>query len=153
LLIDTNLLLLEVVGNFDSRLIGRKRLEGFVVEDLFVLNRLISMAKRLITTPGILTETSNLAAQIIDPSRRSDLFQKFRIAIKELLDERHEKSAVVCGQPAFLRFGLTDAAIAQVTADKVLVLTVDFPLIGYLLKKGVDARNFNHYRLHLNSGN
>jgi len=51
LLVDTNLLLLGVVGNFDYRLIGRKRLEAFTVQDLNLLNLLVSRAKRLITTP------------------------------------------------------------------------------------------------------
>ena len=145
LLVDTNLLLLGVVGNFDYRLIGRKRLEAFTVQDLNLLNLLVSRAKRLITTPGILTETSNLATQLIDGKRQIELFHKFGIKIKEF-DERHESSAVVCEEPAFLSLGLTDAAITRIARDGMLVLTVDFPLYGYLNKNGVEALNFNHLR-------
>ena len=110
LLVDTNLLLLGVVGNFDRRLIGQKRLDLFTVEDLELLNQFILLAKRLITTPGILTETSNFAAQLIDEKRRTELFQRFGFAITGF-DERYERSAVICEQPVFLRLGLTDAAI------------------------------------------
>ena len=146
LLIDSNLLLLRVVGKFDYHLIGRKRLEAFTVQDFQVLNVLISFAKQLITTPGILTETSNLAAQIVDERRRKRLFEDFGATIRQSLDEGHEKSAVVCEQPAFLSFGLTDAVIAHVARAGMLVLTVDLPLYGYLLRNGVDAENFNHFR-------
>jgi hypothetical protein len=145
LLVDTNLLLLGVVGNFDHRLVGRQRLERFTLRDLELLNRFMSLAKRLITTPNILTETGNFAAQLIDQRRHNQLFQSFGLLIKDL-DERHERSAVVCEQPAFLRLGLTDAVIAQIARDGMLVLTVDFPLWGYLKKNGVEALNFNHFR-------
>jgi hypothetical protein len=145
LLVDSNLLLLGVVGNFDYRLIGRKRLEKFSVQDLQVLNLLTSWAKQLITTPGILTETSNLAAQMIDEPRRSQLFESFRFQIRGL-NEHYEKSTVVCEQPAFLRFGLTDAAIAQIARDDMAVLTADYRLCGYLTRIGVMAMNFYHYR-------
>lgn len=145
LLIDSNLLLLGVVGNFDVRLVGQGRLEAFVAEDLDRLNEFTSLAKQLITTPGILTETSNLAAQMIGKLNRSSLFERFR-AIIRIMDQRHERASVVCEQPAFLRLGLTDAEIAQIANKDMIVLTVDFPLHGYLHKNGIRALNFNHYR-------
>ncbi len=145
LLIDTNLLLLALVGNFDRRLVGRDRLDAFTIQDLHQLNSIIEGAKGLVTTPGILTETSNLAAQMIDTRRLPELFYLLRITIKAF-EERHEKSAIVSDQPIFLRFGLTDAAIIHIAKDGLLVLTGDRALAGYLAKNGIDVVNFNHLR-------
>lgn len=144
LLLDANLLLLEVVGSFDYRLIGRKRLRTFTVQDLNVLYRLTSVAKRLITTPGILTETSNLASQIIGRAQFARFFAHLGVKIRQL-DERYESSATISDQPLFLQLGLTDAAIA-LAGDGMLVLTIDWPLYGHLIKNGLDAQNFNHWR-------
>jgi hypothetical protein len=146
LLLDTNLLLLEVVGSFDYRLIGGKRLETFTVQDLNVLNLLISVARRLITTPGILTETSNLASQInFGRDGFSRFFAHLGVKIKQL-DERYESSAIISDHPLFLQLGLTDAAIAHLTQEGMMVLTGDWQLFGHLIKRGVDAENFNHWR-------
>jgi hypothetical protein len=145
LLIDTNLLLLKVVGEFDPRLIKRKRLDQFEIRDLALLNLYISQAKNLITTHGILIETSNLASQLIDEPRRIRLFEKFASEIKKL-DERSARAADACEHPAFLRYGLTDAVIAHVASNSIVVLTVDVKLWGYLHKKGAHAVNFNHCR-------
>jgi rRNA-processing protein FCF1 len=145
LLIDTNLLLLAVVGNFDHRLVGRERLDAFTIQDLQQLNSIIEQAKQLITTPGILTETSNLAAQMINKTRIPELFYRLRVYI-QALNERYETSALISGQPIFLRFGLTDAAIIHIAKNGLLVLTGDRALAGYLAKNGIDVVNFNHLR-------
>jgi uncharacterized protein YaiI (UPF0178 family) len=63
------------------------------------------------------------------------------------LEERFEPAKALTKSDAFVKFGLTDTAISVVAAKKFLVLTVDFPLAGYLKKKGVDAINFNNLRL------
>jgi hypothetical protein len=146
LLLDTNLLLLEVVGSFDHRLIGGKRLETFTVQDFNVLNLVTSVARQLITTPGILTETSNLASQInFGRDRFSKFFAHLGVKIKQL-DERYERSAIVSEHPLFLQLGLIDAAIVRLAQEGMMVLTGDWKLFGHLIKRGVDAENFNHWR-------
>jgi uncharacterized protein YaiI (UPF0178 family) len=45
-----------------------------------------------------------------------------------------------------LKFGLTDAGIASLYEQGVLVLTDDLPLQQWLASKGLDALNFNHIR-------
>ncbi len=49
-------------------------------------------------------------------------------------------------QNQFAKFGLTDAAIAEIAAKKYLVLTDDFRLSQSLQAAGIDALNFNHVR-------
>ena len=47
----------------------------------------------------------------------------------------------------FTQVGLTDAAIAEVSKLKYLVLTDDLPLFGLLQSRGIDAVNSSHIRL------
>jgi hypothetical protein len=61
ILIDTNILLLYFLGSFDQDLIPSfKRTVQFTVEDYNTLLLLLQMFDRLVTTPNILTEVSNL---------------------------------------------------------------------------------------------
>jgi hypothetical protein len=46
----------------------------------------------------------------------------------------------------FYLYGLTDMAIAHISKEKCLVLTVDLELWKYLKDTGNDAVNFNHIR-------
>ena len=147
-LLDTNLLLLEIVGAFDSRLIGRGRLDIFTADDFKLLHSLISQSRKIFTTPGVLTETNNLAAQIVARNNHSHFLTSFALAIHQL-DERFESSAKISEHPAFLRLGLTDAGIAQITQKGMIVLTDDRALAGFLDKNGIQAVNFNYLRAQL----
>ena len=70
----------------------------------------------------------------------------FKLLVEEI-EEFYDASRMVVGDPAFDRFGLTDAAIAATCARGVLVLTTDARLHLALQGRGIDAVNFNHIRL------
>lgn len=61
-LVDTNLLLLFFVGGYDRSLVERFRrtADRFVAPDFDTLSALLMSFERIVTTPHILTETSNL---------------------------------------------------------------------------------------------
>jgi hypothetical protein len=63
-LLDTNLLLLLIVGGASRELIGKKRLDTFTAEDYDTLSAIVDSLGLVATTPNILTEVSNLADQI-----------------------------------------------------------------------------------------
>ncbi|KAF0165241.1 MAG: hypothetical protein FD157_1593, partial [Rhodocyclaceae bacterium] len=68
ILIDTNLLVLYVVGTASRSYIEKhKRLTEFVVEDYDALLKLINNASAVFVTPHTLAETSNLARYIGEP--------------------------------------------------------------------------------------
>jgi hypothetical protein len=70
LLIDTNLLVLFVVGTAAKEyIVKHKKLTAFTVEDYDMLVRIVSGASEVLVTPNTLTETSNLAAYIGEPAR------------------------------------------------------------------------------------
>ncbi|WP_052315979.1 hypothetical protein [Desulfomonile tiedjei] len=74
-LIDTNLLLLYFIGEFDIAQIGRfKRVKQFTTKDFDLIKKLLTFFKQRITTPNIMTEVSNLAGQL--PGASNSDFRK-----------------------------------------------------------------------------
>jgi hypothetical protein len=98
-----------------------------------------------VTTPHVLTEVSNLAT--LKPPELPALRAELEMVAKRT-QEVYEESTKVVTDPAFQKFGLTDAAIRRVAERPMLVLTDDLPLYHYLSTAGLDAINFNHIRLY-----
>ena len=145
ILVDTNILLLYFLGAVDpSHIPTFKRTQQFVIEDYRTLTKVLALFSTVITTAHILTEVSNLSAQLKDPLR-TRYFQTFAEAIK-LLQEEQISSAIVATDSVFSRFGLTDVALYRVSRDGYLVLTDDFRLSQYLESKEIAVINFNHLR-------
>ena len=66
-LVDTNLLLLYFVGLYNPSLIPQfKRTRIFTVNDFDVLQNFIALFSKVVTTPDILTEVSNLSNQLAE---------------------------------------------------------------------------------------
>ena len=76
MLLDANLLLPVVVGEFDPASIGRKRLDTYGVSDLHLLLGIAADFPRRLTTPHLLTEVGNLADQCV-PRDRHHAFRGF----------------------------------------------------------------------------
>jgi hypothetical protein len=147
-LLDTNLLLLYVVGAYDRDLIPRfKRTAAFTPEDFRILTDALDSFGHVLTTPHVLTEVSNLAGQLGDPLKQA-VFRTFAGAIG-MLTELQAPAREVSADAAFPRFGITDIAILRNGRDRCLVLTDDFRLSQYLAHEKVDVLNFNHLRTYL----
>lgn len=110
-----------------------------------MLVRLVGEFDRVLTTPHVLTETSNLLGQLGDPLRR-----KVRHALAELLQhlvEEFTPSQELVQDTHFVRLGLTDIAVTRAVKEKeVTVVTADLPLYVHLTQSGVHAINYNHLR-------
>ena len=145
IVVDTNILLLYFIGALDRDLIPKfKRTRQFTVEDHTILIRILDFFDKVVTTPNILTEVSNLSGQLGEPVR-SEYFRKFSSDIT-LLGEEYAASQDIAHMSEFVRFGLTDTGIIHLTRGKYLVLTDDLPLSLHLQSTGVDVINFNHVR-------
>jgi hypothetical protein len=143
LLIDTNLLLLHVVGSFDPAAISRfKRTDKFDEDDFALLGQYIAQYGVLVVTAGVLSEVSNLL------SRR--LHTPVASHVVELVDRAEEASrpaAEVVADAAFPRLGFTDSGILQAaSAPDTTVLTDDLQLYLELLARECHAVNFEHLR-------
>jgi hypothetical protein len=145
-LVDTNLLLVYFVGQYSPARIGRlKHTEEYSKKEFDMLRGFLSRFHRIITTPNILTEVSNLSNHFGEPVRS----QYFEVFAKSLisLDEHYLTSESLAQEQEFVRFGITDANIRVLAHNRFLVLTDDFRLSQTLSHLGIDAINFNHIRV------
>ena len=142
--IDANLLVLLVVGATDQALIAKhRRLRTFMVEDYGRLLGLIERAGQVFLTPNTLTEASNLLAQHPNPER-SRFFAVFRRIIGKS-EEIVVASKAASRNNAFVRLGLTDAALLEVISEETPLVTVDLDLFVAAFAEGkVAALNFTH---------
>jgi hypothetical protein len=145
LLLDTNLLLLYVIGRSDPDQIGKGRVAIFARSDLTVLEQFMAHFHHHLTTPNVLTEINSFLGQL-SGNLRERCREQLRSDI-EILAEQHVDSRRASQQDAFLRFGLTDCGIHLLAMNACLVLTDDFALSQYLDSKGLAALNFHHIRL------
>lgn len=144
-LVDTNLLLVFLVGLYDPQRIPRfKRTMTFTVEDFYTLHGFFNYFEKVITTPNILTEVNSLANQL--PEELKSTFYPHFAQQVELLGEHYTESAKLSSTPHFIKLGLTDSGIMDLAKDSYLVLTDDFRLVGNLEKQRIDVINFNHIR-------
>ena len=144
--LDTNLLVLLVVGSEGRELIPKhRRLEHFTDEDFDILAEFLINANQLYVTPNTLTETSNLVRQHREPER-SALMGRLRYLIHE------SREIVVASSDAssnynFASLGLTDAVLLESVTVERPVLTVDLDLYLAAIASGEErAINFNHHR-------
>lgn len=147
ILLDSNLLVLLFVGLADSRAIEnfkRTKNHGFTEKEFFLLEGIVRSFSKIVTTPHILTETSNYIFQLHGKTRQSALAITAKI-VQSFKERRAEAKSLVQSE-TFSNFGLTDSAILDLPPKKYLVLSVDAALVIALNKKGVDAINFNRLR-------
>ena len=143
-LVDTNLLVLFLVGRVNrQRILNFKRTGDFTIEDYDLLVRLVDWFGKLIATPHVLSQVSDLTDLTGD--ELTEIRELFKVLV-ENIEESYDPSRLLVGDPAFKRLGLTDAAIATVCCRGVLVLTADAKLHVALQERDIDALNFNHIR-------
>jgi len=108
--VDTNLLLLLVVGSASRTYIARhKRLQGYTADDFELVGLIVAEFSELIVLPHILAETSNLARQIEGSART-----KIQAALKVLITTTPElplPSSLGAQREEYGELGLTDALI------------------------------------------
>lgn len=146
IIIDTQLLVLLIVGNASTEIIKRhKRVHPKYDEQAYdLLRTTLGRATRIVVTPNVLAETSNLIRQTAEPDRTSvmtafhALFGKF--------EEMHVPGEIASTNGTFFRLGLTDAALLEVGDGSSLLLTDDFDLYMAASHAGRQVMNFNHAR-------
>ncbi|ADW67460.1 PIN domain-containing protein [Granulicella tundricola] len=144
ILLDTNLLLLLLIGSFDRSLITRfKRTSQFTPSDFDALVELLSASRQLVTTPHLLTEVSSLANAL--PSYLKLEWHQHLAEQTSRFFEVFIASETLMKQPAFLALGLADSAVFAAAAES-LVLTEDYRLAGSLRASGMTAMSFSDLR-------
>lgn len=143
--LDANLLVLLVVGLAEPRYISvHKRLKAYGVADFNLLRSMIAEAAGVAVTPNVLSEASNLLRHINEPAK-TQIGVAFRQLIKNT-DEIYVASADASSRSEFLRIGLSDSALLEVSKKNIVVLSVDLDLCLAALAAGYEVVNFNHVR-------
>jgi hypothetical protein len=144
LLLDTNVLLLWIVGEVKPAAIGGKRLTEFDIDDFTLVKSLAVQVPNHISTPHILSEVSNFLGaghQQLVPGGNGFLAQYIGV-----LQEVYVPAREIVVTPEFYSLGLTDAAILHIIQSDTRVVSVDFHLCNRLTAKGVDVVNPRNLR-------
>jgi rRNA-processing protein FCF1 len=145
ILIDTNLLLLLFIGRVSPEFIQQfKRTTTYTAADYQMLLRLIDQFEKIVVTPNVLTEVSNLANGL-HGDRLRDFFKVFKESLT-ILSEEFVPSAEAVSQPGFEIYGLADVGISLISRSNYLVFTDDLRFADFASRNGIDVINFNHLR-------
>lgn len=139
LLLDSNLLLLYLVGAVDPALVGAghyNKLSDFTGEQIIILRQLILQFKRVVTTAHILTEVSNLVNTLHEKGRLR-VFNAF-VETLQIINEQEISSYHVARRQEFQYLGLTDSVLAEL-ADKFLIISNDARMVDILRRNGIEA--------------
>lgn len=146
LLLDANLLVLLVVGLKDRALISKhRRTQEFTVGDYDLLLGIVSNYDRILVTPNVLTEGSNLLRFSSEPVS-TELMELLRTLIDNA-EERYVPSKSAACSSDFPRLGLTDVALIETVGDDVPLLTADLDLYLAVARRYPNSvTNFSHLR-------
>ncbi len=133
-----------LAGRTDITLLEKfKRIGMFSRQDLELLRDILLPFDSFVTTPHILSETSNFLDQA-PYWLRAALLQEFKNFIRQGV-EVYDPAESLMERDEFNVFGLTDTALSKLSSDAV-VITVDFRLAGKIASNGGHVLNFTHFR-------
>ena len=139
--LDTNLLLLWLVGRTDPSLIHQhKRVSQFQLRDIQRLEDMTERCAGFITTPHVLSETNNFLDHGAK-HRHEDLLTTFCRYI-DLAEEVSESARILSRHASFRQFGLSDTGLLTLST-RCAILTDDFRLANFILTKGGMAQSFS----------
>lgn len=122
-----------------------KRTRNFTSEDVEILDGILQQFFAIITTPHILTETTNLLDWVTGENR-TKLWQMLAIFIQKT-EEIYVPASEAVLSPIFYRLGLSDSVLYALCEQRDFVLlTADLDLYGYTVGQKLPAINFNHLR-------
>ena len=139
--IDTNLLVLLIVGLVDEKKVGTKRTKEFTRQHYLGLLGFLQDMDTVYVTPNVLTETSNLLRGLRDPR----LMERLRCLVEQSR-EIPIQSKIAVRNKKFPQVGLADAALLEVISAKKPLLTTDFALFSIACAKE-DGAAFNFWHL------
>lgn len=134
--IDTNALILLVVGLIDKSLISsHKRTSIYESTDFENLALLIGDLDKVVTTPNVLTEVDNLLNNF-QRGHRWSYFQIFRELISKSTEKFLESKQII-DSDAFFEIGLTDTGVLEICKECDFLITGDSKLADYASAFGI----------------
>lgn len=127
IILDTNLLLVYLVGNWDLGKVGSAaRTDDYTADDYYTLCNLIEQFGKLVVTPHILTEVCDLAEKD-NLSYNGVLFEHLMELCCDLRERRQESVRVMKAHDRvpYRVVGLADAALVEASVKGYFVVTND----------------------------
>lgn len=148
IIVDTNLLLLYLIGSFNKDLIRKhKRLSNYNEKDFIFVKNVIKKSPLIFTTPHILAEVSNIID--IDDPKFSRYFTKF-VKMLTLLSEFYSRKEDLINDWIFETLGLTDSAIINAAkTNKLVILTDDREATSIIRAEFIDVINLTELKIQL----
>jgi len=142
ILIDTNILMLLIIGSWNREAIpGHRRTAIFTPADFDLLQEELGRFGRILTTPTVVTEVSNLMGNQFHETIAGTLIH----VCTPLVEITRPKEEVWAGE-GFPRLGFSDASVLASLDDDTVLLTDDVSLYNQALYQDSEAINFNHLR-------
>ena len=143
--VDTNVLLLLLIGSVDPAYIARhKRLGTYRARDHSLLLEQLVGAE-IVVTPTALAEVSNLATYGVQDPLRTRVMDRLRQFIQATA-EHYRPSRDLVGATEFGRLGLPDCSWLDALDTNTVLLTDDLGLYNAALARKLSAMNFAHIR-------
>jgi len=157
LIIDTNLLILFLIGKFEVEFIDKCKLtcNNYSRDDYNLLCQIIKLFKKVIITPHVITEISNLSRKAIIDEKLINYFKIFIEFLKTpSLEERNISLETFFGIKInyISSFGFTDMAIYELSKNNnFAIITDDGPFYQFSSDKTPTIK-FQHIKnFHFNS--
>jgi hypothetical protein len=142
-IIDSNLLLYYFIGEYNINLVKLyKRTNKYGIDGYRAVKLIIEHFDKIITSPYIYTEISNLS-NYIDKKYKYDYYNSFYERLS-LFEEKLDFTIDFFNDRSIRKLGITDTNIFHLAKNKYLVITDDLALSEYLSKNNIDVINFNH---------
>lgn len=136
ILIDSNALIVLLLGLIDPKLLGRHKTSSiYDEEDFNDLLGVIADYNNLVTLPNVWTEVDNLLNRFSGDQRYIYISQVTDLIKKT--SETYLSSSTACEAPFFLQLGLTDSLILEYAEKCKLLITSDSTLSDYAIAKGI----------------
>lgn len=156
-IVDTNILLLLLVGNYKSSFIKdcilfTKNKKNYTSDDFVLLQRIIGFfANKLIVTPHILAELSNLSITGKKGMFGEEvlLYLQSVVNILKNAEEHHQHSEFLWGMKLAIlsRFGFTDLTIYELAKNKnIPILTDELDLYLHLRESRFPVIKFQNIK-------
>jgi rRNA-processing protein FCF1 len=145
ILIDTNALIVLLLGMMDSRLINKhKRTSVYEEQDFNDLVSIIGRLDKLVVLPNVWTETDNLLNNFGGDQKHQYIVKT--IETMKSTTEKFIESAKAVEHYAFYDLGLTDSLLLQYAMECELLVTSDSTLSDYAVANGVKVYDMKKNR-------
>jgi len=147
IIVDTGPLVLLLAGYYNYDSIGKSKLTAeFEKGDFDLLICFLSKFRKIIVTPHVLAEVSNLINTRVHKSDFADFIEKIIENLSDFKEVYVQKDEII-SREELKKVGITDTGILLACErDNNLILTKDFRFKGLCISKGLPVIHFDRLR-------